>query len=549
MNQKINLIDCTLRDGGYYTNWDYDDNFINEYIAAIKTTPITHIELGYKFLRNKGFKGIYAFCPQEIIDKFLVANKSIGIMINASEVIDLTYNQLKNSLNLQSLHDLSFIRIALKADQLENIKTLSIYLNDIGISFAVNIMQASSLKEKDLIKIEKTASKLNPMALYFADSFGSLRLESTKILIETFKNIFDGPIGIHCHDNLKLANANTITAISSGCTWFDATVMGMGRGAGNAVLEELLMEPSIHNLLKVDDNSFDLNKLYSFIEEYMSPLKKKYNWGTNLLYYKSGILQIHPSYSSFLIDDDSYSFSDKVNIISRLSNVDKSTFAKTKLNLSYLFNVSSDLLPNGSADPLDLIQNKNILVVANGPSCKQHKEAIELFTEKKNIFTISLNQNKFINPNCIDAIVMSNPLKILNLLKDLKYPYPKLITSKALIKASEIQLPDTLELVDYGINLKENVFNAYKNYCNINSLYAFEYFLAIAGRVNPDKVYLAGFDGYQDIDKHNFNQNLIEKCTNNFSTIKFISVTNTKYNILKSSIYGEIYSSRISEDI
>ena len=54
---KIKHLDCTLRDGGYYNNWDFKDSLINKYLKVIDSLNIDYCEIGFRFLKNSGFRG------------------------------------------------------------------------------------------------------------------------------------------------------------------------------------------------------------------------------------------------------------------------------------------------------------------------------------------------------------------------------------------------------------------------------------------------------------------------------------------------------------
>lgn len=53
----MKLLDCTLRDGGYYTNWDFDDTVVDSYIQAMNALPIDYLELGYRNMPSKEYLG------------------------------------------------------------------------------------------------------------------------------------------------------------------------------------------------------------------------------------------------------------------------------------------------------------------------------------------------------------------------------------------------------------------------------------------------------------------------------------------------------------
>ena len=75
MRKNIKLLDCTLRDGGYYNNWDFTPEIVNKYLDAMSSIKIDFVEIGFRSLRNDNFKGGYAFST----DNFL---KNMSIPVN-----------------------------------------------------------------------------------------------------------------------------------------------------------------------------------------------------------------------------------------------------------------------------------------------------------------------------------------------------------------------------------------------------------------------------------------------------------------------------------
>ena len=51
--KKINILDCTLRDGGYYNNWDFSKDLVNDYLKAISDSGIKNVEIGFRSLKEK----------------------------------------------------------------------------------------------------------------------------------------------------------------------------------------------------------------------------------------------------------------------------------------------------------------------------------------------------------------------------------------------------------------------------------------------------------------------------------------------------------------
>ena len=89
-------------------------------------------------------------------------------------------------------------------------------------------------------------------------------------------------LGFHGHNNLEMALANTLTAIDEGIDIVDATITGMGRGAGNLKTELLLTVLNAKGVL-----DFPYNELSKTVDDF-TELQSHYEWGTNLPYMVSG---------------------------------------------------------------------------------------------------------------------------------------------------------------------------------------------------------------------------------------------------------------------
>ena len=63
---KFKLLDCTLRDGGYYTDWDFDKALVDDYFESMNNLPIEYIEIGYRSTKiNNQYLGEYFYLPKK----------------------------------------------------------------------------------------------------------------------------------------------------------------------------------------------------------------------------------------------------------------------------------------------------------------------------------------------------------------------------------------------------------------------------------------------------------------------------------------------------
>jgi len=85
-NYFVNLLDCTLRDGGYYNNWDFGSDVVDRYLRSMQAASVDVIEIGFKSLPKSSFMGPYYYCTDEFLEGLdLPSNPTIGVMINCKE--------------------------------------------------------------------------------------------------------------------------------------------------------------------------------------------------------------------------------------------------------------------------------------------------------------------------------------------------------------------------------------------------------------------------------------------------------------------------------
>ena len=160
-----------------------------------------------------------------------------------------------------------------------------------GYETTVNIMAVSKVSDKDLEAGLEMLAQTNVDVIYLVDSFGSFYPEQIEELTVKYMEIaskYGKKLGIHAHNNQQLAFANTIESLSRGASYLDATVSGMGRGAGNCYMELLL------GFLR--NPKYNKIAIMSFVEKHVLKLRQQgIIWGFDLPYLMTGILNAHPS--------------------------------------------------------------------------------------------------------------------------------------------------------------------------------------------------------------------------------------------------------------
>lgn len=276
----IEILDCTLRDGGYYTNWDFNESLANNYFQAMEQLPVSYIEIGYRSLVQDGYKGEYNYCPNYLLEhaRKMMPSKKIGIILNEKEVKPEDLDKLLSF----SKGTIDVVRMAIDPQNIERAKQTAILIKKMGFEVGFNVMYMSKWDEYPdfMSQISELDGAIDSFSM--VDSFGSMYPEQVEETTRNIKSKLSCKIGFHGHNNIELAFANTLAAIKAGCDIIDATITGMGRGAGNLKTELFLAYLSSTKGLSVNFNSLG-NTVADF-----ENLKEKYGWGTNLPYMVSG---------------------------------------------------------------------------------------------------------------------------------------------------------------------------------------------------------------------------------------------------------------------
>ncbi len=248
--KKVKLLDCSLRDGGYYNAWDFSVELINDYLQAMSALSADYVELGFRSFDSNGFKGGCAYTTDSFIEQLdLPSGLKLGVMINASEIVNHqegVTSALSQLFKPATQSPLTLVRIACHMHEFESALTGSAWLKEMGYEVGINLMQIADRSKDEIETIAHLASKHPIDVLYFADSMGSMDPDQTSDIISTLRQGWNGPLGIHTHDNMGQALANSLRAIADGVTWVDGTITGMGRGPGNVKTEYLAIELAAH---------------------------------------------------------------------------------------------------------------------------------------------------------------------------------------------------------------------------------------------------------------------------------------------------------------
>ena len=288
VREDIKVFDCTIRDGGLVNNYHFSDAFVKAHYETCVAAGVDYMEIGKNVsptIMSVDEYGPWNFCKEEDIRRIVGDNNTnmkIAVMADIGR-------SLKEELRPKSESVVDMIRIATYIHQIPAAIELIEDAHAKGYETTVNIMAISKSFDDELDEVLAQLAKTPVDVIYIADSFGSFYPEQIKKLTEKYLKVAQEngkKVGIHAHNNLQLAYANTLEAMIYGTSFLDVTISGLGRGAGNCPLELLI------GFLK--NPKYKLMPVLKFIEEFIVPLEKELDWGYSIPYMLTGQLNEHP---------------------------------------------------------------------------------------------------------------------------------------------------------------------------------------------------------------------------------------------------------------
>ncbi len=285
----LKVVDCTIRDGGLMNNSQFDDAVVKAVYEACLEAGVDYMEIGYKASKKifaPSQYGPWRHCNEEDVRRIIGENDTnlkIAVMADAEKT------DYKTDILPCDNSVIDMIRVSTYIHKLPIAIDMIKDAHDKGYQTTANIMGISVAPEHELFEGLELLAESEVDAIYVVDSFGHLYGEQVRFFVQKYLEYLSDSgktVGIHAHNNLQLAFANTIEAIAIGANMVDATIGGLGRGAGNCQMELLL--GFLHN------PKFNIRPILKCLQEHIEPMRAELGWGFDIPYLVTGMLNLHP---------------------------------------------------------------------------------------------------------------------------------------------------------------------------------------------------------------------------------------------------------------
>lgn len=287
---EIKVVDATLRDGGLVNDFFFAEDFAKALYNANTKAGVDYMEFGYK--ADKTLFDVNKFGPSKFCDDDYIRSV-VGDgerKVKVAVMADVGRCNYKEDIHEQAESPIDLVRVATYVHQMPTAIDMIEDAHKKGYETSCNIMALSTVQENDIRAALDMVGQSPVDVIYIVDSYGSIYPEEMARICDLYGEYaakYNKKLGIHAHDNQKLAFANTIECVGDNVDYLDATYLSMGRGAGNCAMELLL------GFLK--NPKYNEYPVLEFIEKHMMPMKEKgVVRGYDLPYLLTGQFNQHP---------------------------------------------------------------------------------------------------------------------------------------------------------------------------------------------------------------------------------------------------------------
>jgi len=482
MNTKIKLLDCTLRDGAYIVESKFGTAAIKGIVNKLQSAGVDIIECGW--LKNNAHVEGTSFyhVPNDFKQYLTNKNKDItyAVMIDWDRY-DLDFLPECDGQSIDA------IRVVFPYGKHKQGVEVGRKIKEKGYKVFFQAANTLAYSDEDLIALARTVNSINPDGLSVVDTFGAMFEEDLERIVKVLDAHLNPQIqlGFHSHNNQQLSFSLTMHFInlmekSERKCIVDASLCGMGRGAGNATTELV-----VSYLNRKCGCHYDMDAVMDAIDVYMGYFMENYSWGYSTPYFIAGLYCCHVNNIAYLLKNHRTNTKDMRNIIKSLNPEDRKKYDYDLLEQKYLQNQNHYMNDETAAAELsEQLKNRTVLLIAPGKTSLTEREKILNYAKNNNAVIIGVNA--ILSGYEYDQIIFVNPAR---------YSYAKETNLKNFRRFKRIVLSNIKTEPDEGetiLAFNSAIKRGWEHYDN-----AVICSLRLLERLGVQHIAIAGFDGFK----------------------------------------------------
>ena len=485
---KVSLLDCTLRDGGYVNDWNFGHDNLVSIFERLVDAKVDIIEIGFLDERRP-FDINRSIMPDtdSVTKIYGKLDRKQAMVVGMIDYGTCGLDHIKPC----SECFLDGIRVIFKKHLREPALAFCKSLKELGYKVFAQLVSITSYSDDEMLDLIKLANDVKPYAVSMVDTYGLMHQNNLLHYFELLNSNLDVSIGLgyHAHNNFQMGYANCIAMLSNHINRpmvVDGSIYGMGKSAGNAPIELIAMH--MNNFM---GKQYQVSQILEAIDSNISQFYHAATWGYNIFYYIAASNDCHPDYVAYLMNKRTLSIKSINELLGKLQGEKKLLYDKNYIEELYRQYQENEINDKADKKKLeDRLSGKNILLIGPGITMKTQEGAVRKFVNNNHPTIISVNHvPESFNP---DYIFLSNSKRYVQLATRLSQEKYSLIATSNITGTNEDAFDFILNfstLIDKDAEIIDN---------------SFIMLLKILINVGCTKVTLAGFDGYSSNSSNYF---------------------------------------------
>jgi 4-hydroxy 2-oxovalerate aldolase len=369
------LLDCTLRDGGYVNDWEFGHDRITEIFERLVSSGVEFIEIGFLDARRAFDQNRTIFPDTESANRIFAGLDKGNATVLA--MIDFGTCPIEN---LQPC-DATFIdgiRVIFKEHLMYEALAFCKQIKDLGYKVFAQMVSVTTYTDEKLKVYAAETNKIMPFATSMVDTYGLLDAEHLMHIFSILDRYLDPAIkeGFHAHNNFQLGYANAkafLSCDSQRDLLADGTLYGMGKSAGNAPIELLMMYRN-----EKQGADYAIAQVLEAIDNVILDIYHKQYWGYNMFFYLAASTKCHPNYVSYFMNKKTLSVKQIMDILHSLQPEKKLLYDAKYAEEIYVGYQSIECDDKKAFSELKKqLQGKNILLIGPGRNIKRQRAKVK----------------------------------------------------------------------------------------------------------------------------------------------------------------------------
>lgn len=382
---KIRVLDCTLRDGGHIVEGKFGKEVIKNVISKLVEAHTDIVEMGFLWQESTD-EDTARFYTIEEVKSYLPPNLGVSKISLMADFIDLEHLEPCDG-------TVEIIRLSFKRHRLDWALKTAKDLIEKGYKVFINPVNCNVYTDEEYLEVIRKVNELHPYGFSIVDTFGVMRVRDLTHRYGIVENNLekDVVIGLHLHENLGLAYSLAQQYIQMANPKrkivIDGSLLGMGRVPGNLCIEQIME----HINYEFGDR-YSLEPVYDAIDDYIAPIKKDIPWGYAIPYALSAKYNLHRTYAEFLINKWKLRTSDIERILPQVEQSEAELFNEEHVENLYRQYMSVPYDDEKAICEIKKqLEGKDIFLIAPGASIVESSEKISNYVREKNPIVIGIH--------------------------------------------------------------------------------------------------------------------------------------------------------------